>query len=233
MSKGEYKQIEEKMKKTISVLKQELSRLRAGRANPAILDKVTVDYYGAPTPINQLANISIPEARLIVIQPWDVNTLKDIEKAIQKSDIGIHPNNDGKVIRLVFPILTEERRKELTKVVKKLGEDSKIAISFTNFLNSSFLAAKSVSIFTSTRTPILPSPWIYESTIPSAAILPDFFAAAARPFSLKYSTALSISPLVSTRAFLQSIIPAPTFSLSCFTISAVIIKIPPNLFFCK
>ena len=128
MSKGEYKQIEEKMKKTISVLKQELSRLRAGRANPAILDKVTVDYYGAPTPINQLANISIPEARLIVIQPWDVNTLKDIEKAIQKSDIGIHPNNDGKVIRLVFPILTEERRKELTKVVKKLGEDSKIAI---------------------------------------------------------------------------------------------------------
>lgn len=89
MSKGEYKQIEEKMKKTISVLKQELSRLRAGRANPAILDKVTVDYYGAPTPINQLANISIPEARLIVIQPWDVNTLKDIEKAIQKSDIGI------------------------------------------------------------------------------------------------------------------------------------------------
>jgi ribosome recycling factor len=128
MSKGEYKQIEEKMKKTISVLKQEISRLRAGRANPAILDKVTVDYYGAPTPINQLANISIPEARLIVIQPWDVNTLKDIEKAIQKSDIGIHPNNDGKVIRLVFPILTEERRKELTKVVKKLGEDSKIAI---------------------------------------------------------------------------------------------------------
>ncbi len=128
MSKGEYKQIEEKMKKTISVLKQELSRLRAGRANPAILDKVTVDYYGAPTPINQLANISIPEARLIVIQPWDANILKDIEKAIQKSDIGIHPNNDGKVIRLVFPILTEERRKELTKVVKKLGEDSKIAI---------------------------------------------------------------------------------------------------------
>lgn len=128
MSKGEYKNIEEKMKKTISVLKQELSRLRAGRANPAILDKVTVDYYGTATPINQLANISIPEARVIVIQPWDVNALKDIEKAIQKSDIGINPNNDGKVIRLIFPILTEERRKELTKVVKKYGEDSKIAI---------------------------------------------------------------------------------------------------------
>jgi len=128
MFKGEYKHIEEKMKKTISVLKQELSWLRAGRANPAILDKVAVDYYGAATPINQLANISIPEARIIVIQPWDINTLKDIEKAIQKSDIGINPNNDGKVIRLLFPVLTEERRKELTKVVKKLGEDSKVAI---------------------------------------------------------------------------------------------------------
>lgn len=128
MSKGEYKHIEEKMKKTINVLKVELSRLRAGRANPAILDKVTVDYYGTATPINQLANISIPEARLIVIQPWDANILQDIEKAIQKSDVGIHPNNDGKVIRLVFPVLTEERRKDLTKVVKRLGEDSKIAI---------------------------------------------------------------------------------------------------------
>jgi ribosome recycling factor len=128
MSKDEYKHIEGKMKKTISVLKQELSRLRAGRANPAILDRVTVDYYGAPTPINQLANISIPEARLIVIQPWDANILKDVEKAIQKSDVGIHPNNDGKVIRLVFPTLTEERRKELTKLVKKLGEDSKVSV---------------------------------------------------------------------------------------------------------
>lgn len=128
MSKDEYKQIEEKMNKTISILKQELARLRAGRANPAILDKVTVDYYGVPTPINQLANISVPEARVIVIQPWDINTLKDIEKAIQKSDIGINPNNDGRVIRLVFPILTEERRKELLKVVKKYGEDSKVAV---------------------------------------------------------------------------------------------------------
>ena len=128
MSKDEYMQVEEKMKKTITVLKQELARLRAGRANPAILDKVAVDYYGVPTPINQLANISVPEARIIVIQPWDINVLKDIEKAIQKSDIGINPNNDGKVIRLIFPMLTEERRKELLKVVRKYGEDSKVAI---------------------------------------------------------------------------------------------------------
>ena len=116
------------MKKTISVLKEELAGLRAGRANPAILDKLTVDYYGVPTPINQLGNISVPEARVILIQPWDAKILKDIEKAIQKSDIGINPNNDGKVIRLVFPILTEERRKELTKVVKKYAEEAKVAI---------------------------------------------------------------------------------------------------------
>lgn len=128
MSKEELKLAEEKMKKSISVLKQELSRLRAGRANPAILDKVMVDYYGMPTPINQIANINVPEARVIVIQPWDSKNLKDIEKAIQKSDIGINPNNDGKVIRLVFPILTEERRKELTKTVKKYGENTKIAV---------------------------------------------------------------------------------------------------------
>ncbi|NLC69702.1 MAG: ribosome recycling factor [Clostridiaceae bacterium] len=128
MSTSEYMQVEEKMKKAISALKQELSRLRAGRANPAILDKVTVNYYGVPTPVNQLANISVPEARVIVIQPWDINTLKEIEKAIQKSDIGINPNNDGRVIRLIFPMLTEERRKELLKIVKKYGEESKIAI---------------------------------------------------------------------------------------------------------
>lgn len=128
MSTGEYTQFEEKMKKAINALKQELSRLRAGRANPAILDKVMVNYYGVPTPINQLANVSVPEARIIVIQPWDMNILKDIEKAIQKSDIGINPNNDGKVIRLVFPMLTEERRKELLKTVKKYGEDSKVAV---------------------------------------------------------------------------------------------------------
>jgi len=128
MDKDSYKGIEEKMKKTISVLKEELAGIRAGRANPALLDKITVDYYGVPTPINQLGNITVPEARVIVIQPWDAKILKDIEKAIQKSDIGINPNNDGKVIRLVFPVLTEERRKELTKVVKKHGEDAKVAI---------------------------------------------------------------------------------------------------------
>lgn len=128
MAKDEYKAIEEKMKKTIGVLKEELGGLRAGRANPALLDKITVDYYGVPTPINQLGNISVPEARLIVIQPWDTKILNEIEKAIQKSDIGINPSNDGKVIRLVFPVLTEERRKELTKLVRKYGEEAKIAI---------------------------------------------------------------------------------------------------------
>ncbi|AEV69039.1 ribosome recycling factor [Acetivibrio clariflavus] len=128
MSREEYKAIEEKMQKTIKVLRDELAGVRAGRANPAILDKITVDYYGVPTPINQLASISVPEARVIMIQPWEASMVKEIEKEIQKSDIGINPNSDGKVIRLVFPMLTEERRKELTKVVKKYGEDSKVAI---------------------------------------------------------------------------------------------------------
>lgn len=128
MTREDYKPIEEKMKKTINVLKEELAGLRAGRANPAILDKVSVDYYGVPTPVNQLGNISVPEARVILIQPWDAKMLREVEKAIQKSDIGINPINDGKVIRLVFPILTEERRKELTKVVKKHGEEAKVAI---------------------------------------------------------------------------------------------------------
>lgn len=128
MSDASYKEIEDKMTKAISVLKEELAGLRAGRANPAILDKLTVDYYGVPTPINQLGSISVPEARVIIIQPWEAKILKDIEKAIQKSDIGINPNNDGKVIRLVFPVLTEERRRELTKQVKKHGEETKIAI---------------------------------------------------------------------------------------------------------
>jgi ribosome recycling factor len=128
MANTSYKDVEDKMKKAISVLKEELAGLRAGRANPAILDRITVDYYGVPTPINQLGSISVPEARVIIIQPWDAKILKDIEKAIQKSDIGINPNNDGKVIRLVFPILTEERRKELSKGVKKHGEDSKVAV---------------------------------------------------------------------------------------------------------
>ncbi|HHV95386.1 MAG TPA: ribosome recycling factor [Clostridiaceae bacterium] len=128
MASEDLKVTEEKMKKSVSLLKQELSRLRAGRANPAILDKIKVDYYGVPTPINQIASINVPEARVIVIQPWDSKNLKDIEKAIQKSDIGINPSNDGRVIRLVFPVLTEERRKELTKTVKKIGEDTKVAI---------------------------------------------------------------------------------------------------------
>jgi ribosome recycling factor len=128
MTKEDYKGIEEKMGKAIHVLKEELGGLRAGRANPAILERISVDYYGVPTPINQLGSITVPEARVIVIQPWEAKILKDIEKSIQKSDIGINPNNDGKVIRLVFPILTEERRKDLTKAVKKFGEDSKVAI---------------------------------------------------------------------------------------------------------
>lgn len=128
MAKEEFKAVEEKMKKTIHVFKEELAGLRAGRANPAILDKISVDYYGVPTPINQLGNISVPEARIILIQPWEIKILKEIEKAIQKSDIGINPGNDGKVIRLVFPVLTEERRKELTKVVRKDGEEAKVAV---------------------------------------------------------------------------------------------------------
>jgi len=124
----DFSDIEERMNKTIDVLKQNLSEVRAGRANPAILNKVTVSYYGTPTPINQVAGISVPEARLIMIQPWDASILKDIEKAILAADIGINPNNDGKVIRLAFPELTEERRKELVKEIKKMAEDSKVAI---------------------------------------------------------------------------------------------------------
>ena len=120
--------INEKMKKTIDVLQDNLSAIRAGRANPAILNKINVEYYGVPTPLTQVASVSIPEARMIVIQPWDANILKDIEKEIAKSDIGIMPNNDGKVIRLNFPELTEERRKEIVKTVKKMGEDSKVSI---------------------------------------------------------------------------------------------------------
>ena len=124
----DYTEIEEKMKKTISVFETNLSEVRAGRANPAILNKVTVDYYGTATPINQVAGISVPEARLIVIQPWDMNILKEIERAILAADIGITPNNDGKVIRLAFPELNEERRKELVKEIRKTGEDAKVAI---------------------------------------------------------------------------------------------------------
>ena len=117
-----------KMQKTLHSLDAELATIRAGRANPHILDKLTVDYYGSATPIQQVANISVPEARMIQIQPWEKSMVKEIEKAILTSDIGINPTNDGTVIRLVFPELTEERRKELVKDVKKKGEDSKIAI---------------------------------------------------------------------------------------------------------
>ncbi len=119
---------EEKMNKTISVFDENLSEIRAGRANPAILNKITVDYYGVPTPINQVAGISVPGARMILIQPWDMNLLKEIEKEILKSDIGINPNNDGKVIRLNFPELNEERRKEIVKDIRKLAEEAKVAI---------------------------------------------------------------------------------------------------------
>ena len=122
------KYLEEKMDKTISVLEENFAEVRAGRANPAILNKVKVDYYGTTTPINQVAGISVPEARLIVIQPWDLNLLKEIEKEILKAEIGINPNNDGKVIRLAFPELTEERRKEIVKDIKKTAEDSKVSI---------------------------------------------------------------------------------------------------------
>ena len=119
---------EEKMMKTVSVYEENLAEIRAGRANPAILNKITIDYYGTPTPINQVAGISVPEARLIVIQPWDGSILKEIEKEILKSDIGINPSNDGKVIRLAFPELNEERRKEIVKDIRKMAEEAKVAI---------------------------------------------------------------------------------------------------------
>lgn len=124
----DYTNIKEKMEKCISVYSEKLSEVRAGRANPAILNKVKIDYYGTPTPINQVAGVSVPEARLIVIQPWDMSVLKEIEKAILASDIGINPNNDGKVIRLAFPELNEERRKELVKEIKKIAEEAKVAV---------------------------------------------------------------------------------------------------------
>ena len=118
----------DKMNKTISVMKQEYNSLRAGRANPQALDRIMVDYYGTATPIHQMGNISVPEPRMLVITLWDNKMIPAVEKAIQKSDLGINPANDGKVIRLIVPELTEERRKELTKVVRKKGEDSKVAV---------------------------------------------------------------------------------------------------------
>ena len=125
------KNTEEKMNKTVSVLERDFKSIRAGRANASVLDRITVDYYGAPTPIQQMAAVSVPEPRVLMIQPWDASTLKEIEKAILVSDIGINPQNDGRVIRLSFPPLTEERRKEIVKDVKKTAEESKVAIRNT------------------------------------------------------------------------------------------------------
>ena len=122
------KEFDAKMGKTIEVVKSDFASVRAGRANAGVLDKITVDYYGAPTPLNQVAAISTPDPRVLQIQPWDASILKAIEKAIQGSDLGINPQNDGRVIRLTFPQLTEERRKELTKQVRKYGENGKVAI---------------------------------------------------------------------------------------------------------
>ena len=118
----------DKMNKTISVMKQEYNSLRAGRANPQALDRILVDYYGSPTPINQMGNISVPEPRMLIIALWDTKMIPAVEKAIQKSDLGINPANDGKVIRLIFPELTQERRKELAKVIRKKAEESKVAV---------------------------------------------------------------------------------------------------------
>jgi ribosome recycling factor len=122
------KQFEEKMDKSLETLISDFATIRAGRANPHILDKLTVDYYGTPTPFQQVANISVPEAKIIQIQPWEASLIKEIEKAINNSDLGLTPNNDGKVVRLVFPELTEERRKDLAKDIKKKGENAKVAV---------------------------------------------------------------------------------------------------------
>ncbi len=139
----------EKMSKSLNSLGNELASIRAGRANPAILDKVMVDYYGAPTPINQMAAISVAEARILVIQPWDATSLKAIEKAILASDVGITPTNDGKALRLAFPQLTEERRKDLCKSIKKYGEECKVAIrSIRRDSIEKFKAMKKISEIT-------------------------------------------------------------------------------------
>ena len=128
MTTNLYSEFERKMEKTLHVLEEELAGIRAGRANPHLLDKLTVNYYGTPTLISQLANISVPEARQITIQPWDGKIINDIVKSIQTSDLGLNPNNDGKIIRLIFPPLNEERRHDLSKEVRKLGERDKVAI---------------------------------------------------------------------------------------------------------
>lgn len=125
---ADLKEFERKMNTTLEVLASDFGAVRAGRANAQVLDRISVEYYGTPTPLNQVGTISSPDPRTLIIQPWDTTLLKAIEKAIQTSDLGINPQNDGRVIRLVFPQLTEERRKDLTKLVKKYGEDSKVAI---------------------------------------------------------------------------------------------------------
>lgn len=126
--KDTLKELEDRMNKTISFMQEEFSAIRAGRANPHVLDRITVDYYGTQTPLQQVGNVSVPEARMILIQPWDKSLLKEIEKAIFTSDLGINPTNDGSVIRLLFPELTEERRKALTKDIRKKGEAAKVAV---------------------------------------------------------------------------------------------------------
>ena len=126
--KQTFNDCQDRMKKSVDSLLQEFGQLKAGRANPAILDKITVEYYGTPTPIPQIGSVSVPEARTLVIQPWDASILSEIEKAILKADIGINPTNDGKVIRLNFPALTEERRKDLVKDIHKLSENAKVAV---------------------------------------------------------------------------------------------------------
>ena len=126
--KEQLKKAEERMNRRVDHMCQEFAEIRAGRANPAVLDKVKVDYYGAPTPVNQRAAVSVTEARTLIVQPWDASVLRQIEKAIQKSDIGINPNNDGKVIRLIFPPLTEERRKGIVKDVQKIAEETKVQV---------------------------------------------------------------------------------------------------------
>ena len=128
MNKSDYAQYTDRMDKTIEVMQTNFAAVRAGRANAAVLDQIRVDYYGTPTPINQIASIASPDPRTLTIQPWDASTMKLIEKAIQQSDLGINPQNDGRVIRLVFPQLTEERRKDLVKQIRKYGEESKTAI---------------------------------------------------------------------------------------------------------
>lgn len=128
MAESIIKDAQDRMDKAIDALKRELSSIRAGRANPALLDRIQVDYYGTPTPLNQVGTISTPDPRTLVIQPWDKSVLGDIEKAIQKSDLGLSPNNDGNIIRLNIPMLTEERRTDLVKQTKKSGEDAKVAI---------------------------------------------------------------------------------------------------------